>query len=204
MNRAPTSGAGGAQSAKLAERAGFEPARGLHPYTISSRARSATPAPLRGGRPARRAQPMDRRWAAWSGGMDPETGGVAERVGFEPTVGVTPYNGFRDRRLRPLSHLSAPIDCTWPRGLPQSPDARITRPGRRPHDRWKGLGLLDTPRRALIPSGARCIPRRTPERWDGRSSTNVGAPVRLTAFFVPGAGKPITNGFMDSDRDGGG
>ena len=32
----------------MAERAGFEPARGLRPYTISSRARSATPAPLRG------------------------------------------------------------------------------------------------------------------------------------------------------------
>ncbi len=31
---------------------------------------------------------------------------VAERVGFEPTVEVAPYNGFRDRRLRPLSHLS--------------------------------------------------------------------------------------------------
>ena len=34
-------------------------------------------------------------------------GGLAERVGFEPTVEVAPYNGFRDRRLRPLSHLSA-------------------------------------------------------------------------------------------------
>ena len=31
---------------------------------------------------------------------------VAERVGFEPTVELTPYNGFRDRRLQPLSHLS--------------------------------------------------------------------------------------------------
>ena len=32
---------------KMAERAGFEPARDLRPYTISSRARSATPSPLR-------------------------------------------------------------------------------------------------------------------------------------------------------------
>ena len=35
--------------AKVAERAGFEPARGLRPYAISSRARSSTPAPLRAG-----------------------------------------------------------------------------------------------------------------------------------------------------------
>ena len=34
----------------LAERAGFEPARSLRPYTISSRARSAAPAPLQHGR----------------------------------------------------------------------------------------------------------------------------------------------------------
>ncbi len=31
----------------VAERAGFEPARSLRPYAISSRARSSTPAPLR-------------------------------------------------------------------------------------------------------------------------------------------------------------
>ena len=35
--------------AKVAERAGFEPARSLRPYAISSRARSSTPAPLRAG-----------------------------------------------------------------------------------------------------------------------------------------------------------
>ncbi len=34
---------------KMAERAGFEPARSLRPYAISSRARSSTPAPLRAG-----------------------------------------------------------------------------------------------------------------------------------------------------------
>ena len=33
----------------VAERAGFEPARSLRPYAISSRARSSTPAPLRAG-----------------------------------------------------------------------------------------------------------------------------------------------------------
>ncbi len=32
---------------EMAERAGFEPARSLRPYAISSRARSSTPAPLR-------------------------------------------------------------------------------------------------------------------------------------------------------------
>ena len=31
---------------------------------------------------------------------------LAERKGFEPLVEETPYNGFRDRRLQPLSHLS--------------------------------------------------------------------------------------------------
>ena len=34
---------------KMAERAGFEPARGVNPYAISSRAHSSTLAPLRGG-----------------------------------------------------------------------------------------------------------------------------------------------------------
>ena len=33
----------------LAERAGFEPARSLRPYTLSRRARSAAPAPLQHG-----------------------------------------------------------------------------------------------------------------------------------------------------------
>ncbi len=31
---------------------------------------------------------------------------TAERVGFEPTVTITGYNGFRDRPDRPLRHLS--------------------------------------------------------------------------------------------------
>ena len=31
---------------------------------------------------------------------------MAERGGFEPPNGKYPVNGFRDRRLRPLSHLS--------------------------------------------------------------------------------------------------
>ena len=30
---------------------------------------------------------------------------LAERVGFEPTI-PKEYTGFRDRRFRPLSHLS--------------------------------------------------------------------------------------------------
>ena len=37
---------GGKENAKMAERAGFEPARNLRLYAISSRARSSTPAPL--------------------------------------------------------------------------------------------------------------------------------------------------------------
>ena len=34
---------------------------------------------------------------------------VAERVGFEPTIPGR-YTGFRDRRFRPLSHLSAQLN----------------------------------------------------------------------------------------------
>ena len=34
---------------------------------------------------------------------------VAERVGFEPTVPETGTNGFRDRRLQPLGHLSTAL-----------------------------------------------------------------------------------------------
>ena len=34
---------------------------------------------------------------------------VAERVGFEPTI-PRGYTGFRDRRFRPLSHLSAQLN----------------------------------------------------------------------------------------------
>jgi hypothetical protein len=32
----------------------------------------------------------------------------SEGVGFEPTVGVTPHNDFRDRPVQPLRHPSAP------------------------------------------------------------------------------------------------
>ena len=32
---------------------------------------------------------------------------MAERVGFEPTVARKGHNGFRDRPVRPLRHLSA-------------------------------------------------------------------------------------------------
>ncbi len=50
--------------------------------------------------------------------------GLAERVGFEPTVPFE-YNGFRDRPIQPLSHLSATgnVDCTSSSG----------------RDRWQGL-----------------------------------------------------------------
>ena len=30
----------------------------------------------------------------------------AEREGFEPSISVSRYNGFRDRRIQPLCHLS--------------------------------------------------------------------------------------------------
>ena len=33
----------------------------------------------------------------------------AERVGFEPTVAHTDHNGFRDRPIQPLWHLSGAV-----------------------------------------------------------------------------------------------
>ena len=38
----------------------------------------------------------------------PDYSKMAERVRFELTTRVTPGNGFRDRRIRPLCHLSLP------------------------------------------------------------------------------------------------
>jgi hypothetical protein len=32
---------------------------------------------------------------------------LAERVGFEPTILILQDSGFRDRRLKPLGHLSS-------------------------------------------------------------------------------------------------
>ena len=37
---------------------------------------------------------------------------MAEREGFEPSNGCNPVNGFRDRRIRPLCHLS--VNLYWP------------------------------------------------------------------------------------------
>jgi hypothetical protein len=31
---------------------------------------------------------------------------MAERMGFEPMIRVSPYNGLANRRLQPLGHLS--------------------------------------------------------------------------------------------------
>ena len=104
----------------MAERAGFEPARGLRPYTISSRARSATPAPLRGHAAWEQIAARGRR-------SRPHQAVMAERVGFEPTVEVAPYNGFRDRRLRPLSHLSVGAEACCNRAVPHALRCRGTR-----------------------------------------------------------------------------
>jgi hypothetical protein len=40
----------------------------------------------------------------------------AEREGFEPSTSLTTRNGFRDRRIRPLCHLSVlMLSCPGPR-----------------------------------------------------------------------------------------
>jgi hypothetical protein len=45
---------------------------------------------------------------------------VAERGGFEPPVPLTQNNGFRDRRIRPLCHLSKISQSHSPRSLSRS------------------------------------------------------------------------------------
>ena len=39
-------------------------------------------------------------------GMAAERVGMAERMGFEPMIRVSPYNDLANRRLQPLGHLS--------------------------------------------------------------------------------------------------
>src|SRR5262245_22498609 len=41
-------------------------------------------------------------------GGDRPTERLAERMGFEPMIRVSPYNGLANRRLQPLGHLSGP------------------------------------------------------------------------------------------------
>ena len=102
----------------MAERVGFEPTNGLLRYTLSRRACSTTPAPLRevGG-----PRPKDAAGGACqsvgfsqsdSVSRDLYGGGpslarlrlVAERAGFEPAK--LAFTRFRDERLQPLGHLS--------------------------------------------------------------------------------------------------
>src|SRR5215472_6341518 len=45
--------------------------------------------------------------------------GLAETVGFEPTIQVSPYNGLANRRLQPLGHVSGAKVCMYPRLLRQ-------------------------------------------------------------------------------------
>lgn len=51
----------------------------------------------------------------------------AERVGFEPTVGIA-YSGFQDRHLRPLGHRS--VEAQTPNA--QNLQVRTIRHSRRP------------------------------------------------------------------------
>ncbi len=72
---------------KAAERAGFEPARNLRPYAISSRARSSTPAPLRAGTiPSIIGSGLDsrkfgRRWPGHSGQREDLSPALANPAG---------------------------------------------------------------------------------------------------------------------------
>ena len=107
VGREKGAGEGALRDRDLAERAGFEPANELPHYTLSRRACSTTPAPLR--------EVGRHRWVAsrW-GGEAGVRGGVrqgvclsdsmAERAGFEPAK--LAFTRFRDERLQPLGHLS--------------------------------------------------------------------------------------------------
>ena len=62
---------------------------------------------------------------------------MAERVGFEPTVGIAPNAGFQDRCIQPLCHLSVPIgaagraDSSSPQALFRPPRLRVASAARR-------------------------------------------------------------------------
>ena len=79
--------------------------RGLAPYTLSRRACSTTPAPLRdltaGTSFARKADGEARTRSRRTYRRR-----LAERAGFEPAVPCE-YTAFRERRLKPLGHLSS-------------------------------------------------------------------------------------------------
>src|SRR5262249_2427199 len=78
---------------KLAEREGFEPSKHFHAYTVSNRAPSATRTSLREAKGAR-AVPS-RAVFKWRRERD-----------SNPRCACA-HNGFRDRPIQPLSHLSA-------------------------------------------------------------------------------------------------
>ena len=99
----------------VAEREGFEPSVGVNLHTLSRRAPSANSATS----PfyiKKFSASTDKSLFLYPTPSGPETFsalaqllpllqmGVAEGVGFEPTV--LSYNGFQDRRLKPLGHPS--------------------------------------------------------------------------------------------------
>jgi hypothetical protein len=100
-------------TARLAERAGFEPAVTFPPHALSRRALSAAQPPLQ-FRSCRRGdvrpgsdvaiRATERRRRSEPAALD--RGRMAERVGFEPTVNRKAHAGFRNRSLQPLRHLS--------------------------------------------------------------------------------------------------
>ena len=79
---------------------------------------SAMPDALKGQDGAQELGPEDRQALPQEGGGGggPQARGhhardVAEREGFEPSVPRKRDNGFRDRPVRPLRHLSVPSGC---------------------------------------------------------------------------------------------
>ncbi len=92
---------------------------------------------------------------------------LAERGGFEPPNREDPVNGFRDRRIQPLCHLSARRSQGRRAGVPAAPRASRRTPGG-----WWRRGWDSNPRGRLTPPTrfpvALLKPTRTPLRGASR------------------------------------
>lgn len=93
----------------------------------------------------------DRGWSR------PAPGGPTERGGFEPPSPLRRTNGFRDRRIRPLCHLSArertsarPIRC---RGLERCPSGLRSATGNRVVGHSPARGFKSLPLRSGMGPG---------------------------------------------------
>ena len=155
----------------LAERAGFEPARDLRPlhdFQSCPFGHSGT-SPRCVNRAGCRSEPSGAWYVVTFGGES----------GIRTHGGGSPHNGFRDRRLKPLSHLSLSVDSITGR-------------------RKLGHRFLDTP---LIPS--------VPSHWLTTHSQRRSGAIRGAARRSGCKGRPHRSeegsrpeSVADAHRDG--